>query len=342
MKVAVFDAKKYDIEFFNEQNKDKNYEIEFFEPKLNESTVIMAKGFDVVSVFVNDNVNDKVIDKLNEYGVKLITLRCAGYNNVDFEAAAGKIKVTRVPAYSPYAVAEFTIAMIMTLNRKLHKSYNRTREANFTLNGLLGFDMFGKTIGLIGTGKIAQILIRILKGFGMRVVAYSPFEEPEAAKILGFEYVSLDELYEVSDIISLHCPLNEHTKYIINENSISKMKDGVMIINTGRGGLIKTIDLIEGLKSTKVGYAGLDVYEEEADYFFDDYSNEIISDDMLARLLSFNNVLITSHQGFFTDEALSNIAETTFLNIHQLENGLELENEVVYSCDSNGCAIREK
>lgn len=341
MKIAFFDSKKYDVESFSKHNKKYNYKIKFFEPKLNIDSVILAKGYDVVCIFVNDEVNKEVIDKLYEFDIRMIALRCAGYNNVDFEAAAGKIKVTRVPAYSPYAVAEHTVALMMTLNRKIHKAYIRTRETNFTLSGLKGFDMFNKTAGIVGTGKIAKIIIRILKGFGMKILAYDPYPDMSAAKELGFEYTNLENLYKQSDIISLHCPLNSETKYLINKISIEKMKRGVMIVNTGRGALINTLDLIEGLKNGQVGYAALDVYEEEADYFFEDFSSEVLTDDMLARLLTFNNVLITSHQAFLTNEALDNIAETTFLNINELENSEKLTNEIVYVCKNGVCETKE-
>jgi len=248
--------------------------------------------------------------------------------NVDIKAAHNRIKVVRVPAYSPYAVAEHTLALMLTLNRKTHKAYSRTREGNFSLNGLLGFDMHGKIAGMIGTGKIAKILIQALSGMGMKIVAYDLYPDNEFAKQYNVEYVSLDELYNRSDIISLHCPLNKDTEYIINTDSIAKMKDGVMIINTGRGKLIHTHTLIKGLKSKKIGAAGLDVYEEESDYFFEDRSNNVIDDDVLARLLSFNNVIVTSHQAFFTKEALENIAETTLVNIQDFVNGKTLVNEV--------------
>ncbi|MDN5303912.1 MAG: D-lactate dehydrogenase [Fusobacteriaceae bacterium] len=328
MKVAFFDTKKYDRKYFDKFNK--NHKIKYFETKLNVDSVALAKGYDAVCVFVNDEVNKEVLEKLKEYNIKLVALRCAGYNNVDLKTAKELgIKVVRVPAYSPYAVAEHTVALILTLNRKIHKSYLRTREANFTLSGLTGFDLNGKTAGIIGTGKIALIVIKILKGFGMKVLAYDPYPNYEKSKELDFEYTTLENLYKNSDIISLHCPLTKDTKYIINKESIDIMKDGVMIVNTGRGALINTQDLINGLKSQKIGYAALDVYEEEGDYFFEDYSDTIISDDILARLLSFNNVLVTSHQAFLTEEALSNIAETTLKNLFEFENKLSLTNEVV-------------
>ncbi len=342
MKIAFFDSKKYDIKIFEQHNQKYKYEIKFFEPKLTPDSVALADGYDVVCVFVNDVVDKYVIGKLYEYGVKMIALRCAGYNNVDFNEAKDKMKIVRVPAYSPYAVAEHTVALMLTLNRKTHKAYLRTRDANFTLSGLTGFDMYNKTAGIIGTGKIAQILIRILKGFGMKILAYDPYPNENASKGLGFEYTDLDTLYKNSNVISLHCPLTKETKYIINSESISKMKNGVMIINTGRGALINTEDLIEGLKSHKIGYAGLDVYEEESEYFFEDYSDTIISDDTLARLLTFNNVLITSHQAFLTEEALNNIASTTLENIKEFDDNRKLTNEICYICQNSSCSIEEK
>ncbi|BDU51308.1 2-hydroxyacid dehydrogenase [Haliovirga abyssi] len=330
MKIAFFDTKQYDENFFNNANKKYGFKLKYFKPHLSEDTVALSKGYDVVCVFVNDDINKNVINKLKENGVKLIALRCAGYNNVDLEAAKGKIKVVRVPSYSPYAVAEHTVALIMTLNRKIHKSYLRVREGNFTLNGLMGFDMHKKTAGIIGTGKIAKIVIKILNGFGMDVLAYDKYPDKKAEKELGFRYVTLKELYCKSDIISLHCPLTTETKYIINEESISNMKDGVMIINTGRGKLIDTKSIIKGLKTKKISAAGLDVYEEEDEYFFEDMSGEIITDDLLARLLTFNNVIVTSHQAFFTKEALYNITETTLGNIDSFFKGKIIENEIEY------------
>jgi D-lactate dehydrogenase len=290
--------------------------------------VLLTKGADVACIFVNAIADAEVIDELVANGVKLLALRCAGYNNVDLKAAKGRIKVVRVPAYSPHAVAEHTLALMLTLNRKTHKAYSRTRDGNFSLNGLMGFDMYGKTAGIIGTGKIAKILIQILRSMGIKVVAYDLYPDAEFAKQYEVEYTSLDELYRQSDIISLHCPLTKDTEYIINEDSVEKMKDGVMIINTGRGKLINTQALIDGLKSKKIDSAGLDVYEEEGEYFFEDRSNKVMDDDVLARLLSFNNVILTSHQAFFTKEAMENIAETTLQNIQDFVDGKELVNEV--------------
>lgn len=328
VKVAFFDAKPYDENSFNKANQHLGFEIKYFKEHLSINNVALTKGVDVVCIFVNAIVDNSVIDEIVKNGVKLIALRCAGFNNVDLNAAQNKVKVVRVPAYSPYAVAEHTLALMLTLNRKTHKAYNRTREGNFALTGLIGFDMHGKTAGIIGTGKIAKILIKTLRSMGMEILAYDLYPDKEFAANEGVKYVSLNELYEGADIISLHCPLNKETEYIINVDSISKMKNGVMIINTGRGKLINTQDLIDGLKSKKIGSAGLDVYEEESEYFFEDRSNKVMDDDVLARLLSFNNVVVTSHQAFFTHEALENIAETTLKNIHDFVNGKELVNEV--------------
>ena len=295
---------------------------------MNRDNVILSKGADVVCVFVNAVVDAEVIDELINNGVKLIALRCAGFNNVDLKAAEGRIKVVRVPAYSPYAIAEHTLALMLTLNRKIHKAYSRTRDGNFSLNGLIGFDMHGKTAGIIGTGKIAKILIQALRGLGVNVVAYDLYPDLDFAKKYDVKYTTLDELYRQSDIISLHCPLTKETEYIINDDSIAKMKDRVMIINTGRGKLIHTAALIDGLKSKKIGFAGLDVYEEESNIFYEDRSNHVINDDVLARLLSFNNVIVTSHQAFFTKEAMESIAATTLQNIQDFVDGKPLINEV--------------
>jgi D-lactate dehydrogenase len=341
MKIAFFDTKPYDQKAFETLNKTYQFKIDYFESRLKEASVSLTKDYDVVCVFVRDDINNNVVDKLAENGVKLIALRCAGYNNVDFEAAEGKIKVVRVPAYSPYAVAEFGVGLMMTLNRKLHKAYTRTREANFSLNGLTGFDVHGKTIGIIGTGKIAKIFIQILKGFGTKIVAYDVYPDAKAAEELGYEYVDLDALYKSSDVISLHCPLTKETHHIINQESIRKMKDGVMLLNTGRGKLIDTIALIEGLKNKKIGSAGLDVYEEEEAYFYEDYSTKVIDDDTLSRLIMFPNVLITSHQAFLTKEALANIAETTLESIEQFGTNQKLTHEIAYICDEDGCEIKD-
>ena len=291
-KIAFFGAKPYDIASFDKVNEKYNYDIRYYKGHLNPNNVVLTQDTDVVCIFVNDTADAAVIDAMVDNGVKLLALRCAGFNNVDLKAAKGKLPVVRVPAYSPYAVAEYSLALMLSLNRKIHRAYWRTRDGNFSLNGLMGFDMHGKTIGIIGTGKIARILIRLLKGFGMRILAYDLYPDMKFAGEEGISYVSLDELYRESDIISLHCPLTDQTKYMIDKDSIDKMKEGVMIINTGRGQLINTNDLIEGLKEKKIAAAGLDVYEEEGEYFYEDKSDKIIDDDVLARLLSFNNVIV--------------------------------------------------
>lgn len=328
MKVLFFDAKDYDRENFDIYKGDYGIEIKYLKAKLSEETVEFAKGYEIISIFVNDTVNVVVVDKLLEYGIKLIVLRCAGYNNVDVNYINGRIKLLRVPAYSPYSVAEYTVSMVMTLNRKIHKAYMRTREGNFSINGLMGFDLHNKTVGVIGTGRIARIFIKIMKGFETRVIAYDPYPNEDFAKELGYDYVDLDTVYKDSDIISLHCPLTKENTYFINRDSMKKMKDGVMLVNTGRGRLIDTIDLIEALKDKKIGAAALDVYEEEADYFFEDMSSSVIEDDILGRLLSFNNVLLTSHQAYFTKEAFQDITLTTLNNIQAFLKGEALENEI--------------
>lgn len=328
-KIAFFGAKPYDISSFDQVNKDFNYDIKYYKGHLNKNNLVLTQGTDAVCIFVNDTADAEIIDGLAKNGVKLLALRCAGYNNVDLAAAKGKMKIVRVPAYSPYAVAEHAVALMLSLNRKIHRAYWRTRDGNFSLHGLMGFDMHGKTAGIIGTGKIAKILIKILKGFGMNIVAYDLYPDYAFSEEQGITYTTLDELYKQSDIISLHCPLTDKTKYLINDISICKMKDNVMIINTGRGLLIHTNALIEGLKNKKIAAAGLDVYEEEGDYFYEDKSDKIIDDDVLARLLSFNNVIVTSHQAFFTKEALHNIAETTLLNVKAFMENQPLANEVV-------------
>ena len=328
IKAIFYDVKEYDKEFFKKYGKDYNIEMKFLKEKLNEETVDLSKGYEVVCAFTNDTINKNVIDVMAENGVKLLAMRCAGFNNVSLKDINDRFKVVRVPAYSPYAIAEYTVGMILALNRKIHKAYVRTREGNFSINGFMGFDLYKKTVGIIGAGKIAQILIKILKGFGTRVIAYDPYPNEKVAKELGFEFVDLDTLYKESDIISLNCPLTKETKYIINRESMNKMKDGVMIVNTGRGMLIDSIDLIEALKDKKIGSAALDVYEEEEEYFFEDMSNKVIEDDILGRLLSFHNVLITSHQAYFTEEAVEAITKTTLDNIKDFAEGKELINEV--------------
>lgn len=329
MKIAVFSTKPYDKEYFEKLKSDYSFEITYFEVALEKSTVKLTKGFDSVCVFVNDKVDKEVIEALANNNVNLIALRCAGYNNIDLDAAkAHNISIVRVPAYSPESVAEHTVALILTLNRKTHKAYNRVREGNFSLNNLIGFNLYKKNIGVIGTGKIGATFCNIIKNFGCQVFAYD-INENEELKANGIQYVSLDELFEKADIISLHCPLNEHTKHIINKNAIDKMKDGVMLINTSRGGLIKTADVITGLKSKKIGFLGIDVYEQEENLFFKDLSEIIIEDDLLMRLISFPNVLITSHQAFFTHEAMTEIVTTTLNNIKEYSENKELTNKVI-------------
>ena len=328
-KIAFFGTKPYDRESFDQANEAYGFDIRYFKGHLTPESAILAQGAAAVCIFVNDTADAAAIHALKEQGVPLIALRCAGFNNVDLEAAARDgITVVRVPAYSPYAVAEHAVALMLALNRKIHRAYWRTRDGNFALHGLMGFDMHGKTAGIIGTGKIARILIRILRGFGMEVLGYDLYPDEAFAREVEMRYVTLDELYAQSDIISLHCPLTEQTRYLIDSSAIERMKPGVVLINTGRGQLIHSQALIDGLKEKKIGAAGLDVYEEEGDYFYEDKSDKIIDDDTLARLLSFNNVIVTSHQGFFTREALANIAETTLSNIRDFTEGRPLANEV--------------
>ena len=327
MKIAFFDTKPYDIESF-EKYKSDDIEFKFFETKLNIDTADLARGCDVVCIFVNDTASSDVIDKLYDLGVKVLALRCAGYNNVDVKYAFKKIHVVHVPAYSPYAVAEHTMALLLTSIRRIHKAYNRTKDFNFSLAGLTGFDLHGKTVGVIGTGKIGRVFIDICRGFGMRVLAYDKYPTENS----GIEYVSLDEIFSSSDIISLHCPLTHDTKHLINSDSIKKMKKGVVILNTSRGALIDADALLEGIKSRHVGAACLDVYEEESDVFFEDFSGHIVNDDTLARLISMPNVIVTSHQAFLTNEALENIASTTIDNIKQIMDNGSCQNELCYHC----------
>ena len=329
IKVAFYDAKEYDKTSFEKYGAQHDMQFRFFETKLNEDTVDLSKSSDAVCVFVNDSVTAEVIEKLYEYGVRILALRSAGYNNVDVKAAFGKVHVVHVPAYSPYAVAEHAMALLLTSIRRIHKAYNRTREFNFSLSGLTGFDLHGKTVGVIGTGKIGRIFIDICRGFGMKIIAYDAFP----AENSGIEYVELDELFQRSDIISLHCPLTEQTRHLIGENAIGKMKKGVVIVNTSRGGLIDAEALLKGIKDRKIGAACLDVYEEEADIFFEDRSGHILDDELLSRLISMPNVIVTSHQAFLTEDALNNIAETTVRNIlSYFENDGICDNELCYRC----------
>lgn len=326
-KVVFFSTQVYDKTFFEKYNLDFGYEFDFFDSQLNEQTVTLISNVDVVCVFVNDIVNAEVIQKLAERNVKIIALRCAGFNNVDLdEAKKYNIKVCRVPAYSPEAVAEHAMAMILTLNRKTHKAYNRVREQNFSLNGLLGFDVHGKTVGVIGTGNIGKAFAKIVSGFGCKVLAFDIVPDPELERI-GVSYVPLETIFKESAIISLHCPLNEKTKYIIDKKSLALMKNNVMLINTSRGALVQTSDVIHALKKGKIGYFGIDVYEQEEKLFFKDHSEDIIEDDEIQRLMSFPNVLVTAHQAFFTNEALSQIAVTTLGNIDSLLKQKNIENK---------------
>ena len=318
MKVAVFSAKRYDREFL-EAAGSGHHSIRFLDSRLDEETCSLAAGFDAVCVFVNDTLNAAVLETIAAFGVKLIALRCAGFNNVDLAAAERLgLGVVRVPAYSPYAVAEHAVGLVLALNRKLHRAYNRVREGNFALDGLLGFDLNGRTVGVVGTGRIGTVFARIMLGFGCRVLVYDPTPDPERLPV-GAEIVALDTLFSSSDIISLHCPLTPENYHLISAHVLSKMKPGVMLINTSRGALIDTPAVIAGLKSGRVGAVGLDVYEEEGDLFFEDLSDSIIPDDVFSRLLTFPNVVITGHQAFFTREALENIAQTTMANLAEWE-----------------------
>lgn len=332
MKIAFFDTKPYDKPSFDKFGAEFGVKFKYYETKLNEDTVDLANGYDGVCVFVNDTVNAAVIDRLCEMGVKVVALRCAGFNNVDMKHAFGRIHVLRVPAYSPYAVAEHAMAMLLTSIRRIHKAYIRTRDFNFSLAGMTGFDLHGKTVGVIGTGRIGQVFIQICRGFGMRVLAYDKYQTPGLDNGDTVKYVSLEELFAASDIISLHCPLTEETYHIIDENSLSKCKHGVVILNTSRGALVDAEALLTGIKTRKVGAACLDVYEEESELFFEDFSGHILEDDTLARLISMPNVIVTSHQAFLTEEALSNIAETTVKNIVGFFETNQCPNELCYRC----------
>lgn len=330
MKIAFFDAKPYDKPSFDRFGKERGVTFKYFETKLNEDTAELAHGFDGVCVFVNDTVNAAVIDRLSGMGVGVVALRCAGFNNVDMKHAYGKIHVLRVPAYSPYAVAEHTMALLLTSIRRIHKAFIRTRDYNFSLSGMTGFDLHGKTVGVIGTGRIGRVFIDICRGFGMKVLAYDKFPAEDLDNGDTVRYVSLDELFAGSDIISLHCPLTEETYHVIDEVSLEKCKRGVVLLNTSRGALVDAEALLAAIKSRKVGAACLDVYEEESDLFFEDYSGHILDDDTLARLISMPNVIVTSHQAFLTEEALSNIAETTVNNIVGFFETNQCPNELCY------------
>lgn len=339
-KIAMFDAKSYDKESFEKYNQ--KYDFLFFESKLEERTVSLAKGCKGVCAFVNDDIGEKTIERLYEMGVEVIAMRCAGYSNVDFKKAYGKINVVRVPAYSPHAVAEHTMGLLLSINRKIHKAYNRTREFNFSLSGLTGMDLYGKTAGIIGTGKIGRTFIELCQGFGMKVLAYDPYPIKDA----NFEYVELDELLKKSHVISLHCPLTEDTKHILNREAFQMMQKGVFLLNTSRGALIDSTALLEALNNKTIAGAGLDVYEEEAHYFFRDLSDRVVQDETLALLITKPNVIVTSHQAFLTKEALDNIAETTVKNLDEFFGGEYLSNEVCYQCEtgkvSENCRSKRK
>ncbi|MCH5198963.1 MAG: 2-hydroxyacid dehydrogenase [Oscillospiraceae bacterium] len=338
MKIAFFDTKDYDIPAFKKYGQENKIEFRFFETRLTAETASLARGCYGVCVFVNDTLNAEVIDILKELGVKIIALRCAGYNNVDVKYAYDKIHIVRVPAYSPYAVAEHAAALLLTSVRRVHKAYNRTREFNFSLSGLTGFDLHGKTMGVVGTGKIGRIFIDICKGFGMNIIAYDKFP----AENSGINYVSLPELFRESDIISFHCPLTEETFHLINSESVKTLKRGVILINTSRGAIIDSAALIEGIKGRRIGAACLDVYEEESDIFFNDFSGHIVDDDTLARLISLPNVIVTSHQAFLTSEALENIAETTVNNLLEFKKDGFSQNELCYRCGNVETCIRNR
>jgi D-lactate dehydrogenase len=319
VKVAVFSTRPYDEHFLNEANADQ-HELVYFEVKLSPTTAPLAVGHEAVCAFVNDDLSREVLEQLAKGGVRLIALRSAGFNHVDLVAAQELgLTAMRVPAYSPYAVAEHALALLLALNRKLHRAYNRVREGNFSLDGLLGFDLHGKTIGIIGTGKIGAVFAGIMSGFGCRLLAYDPIPNKGLEHLVS--YLSLEQLLTESDVISLHCPLTPETHHLINQTSVNQMKPGVVLINTSRGALVDTPAVIEGLKDGKIGYLGLDVYEEEGDLFFEDLSNHVIQDDVFSRLLTFPNVLITGHQGFFTKEAVVKIAEATMANLTSFERG---------------------
>ncbi len=328
MKVSIFSTKSYDRSFFNAANAHYQHELTFLEARLDCQTALLAKDAIAVCIFVNDEVDKKTIEALAKQNVSLIALRSAGYNHVDVQAAKDLgIKLVRVPAYSPYAVAEHTIGLILTLNRKLHRAYNRVREGNFSLEGLLGFDLHGRTIGIIGTGRIGTVVAQIMTGFGCKVLAYDLYPNPQC-EAMAVQYVDMHELLSQSDIITLHCPLTSKTQHLINQEAIAQMKTHVMLINTSRGALIDTNSVIAALKSSKISALGLDVYEQESELFFEDHSDRILQDDTFARLMTFPNVMITGHQAFFTEDAMRAIAEVTLENITQIGQGKTCENEI--------------
>jgi D-lactate dehydrogenase len=343
--IAFFDTKPYDKFYFDMINQKYGYTIRYHDVHLNEETAALAKGADAVCAFVNDTIDANVISKLEEENIQLLALRCAGFNNVDLAAVWKKIHVVRVPAYSPHSIAEHAVALLLCLTRSIHKAYNRVREGNFLLNGLTGRDLYGKTCGIISSGKIGKICAGILRGLGMRVLAYDKFPDTEWAAAINAEYVGLERLCSESDVISLHAPLSAETYHIINKNTLALMKSDVVIVNTGRGALIDTKALVDALKQKRIGGACLDVYEEEENYFFEDRSTEVMKDDTLARLLTFPNVIITGHQAFLTVEALSAIAETTLNNIYDFFAAGALPNEICYQCAdmaSGSCKNKQK
>ena len=333
MKIAFFDTKPYDRPSFEKYGELNDIKFKFFETKLTPDTVDLARGYDGVCVFVNDTVNAEVIDRLHEMGVRTVALRCAGFNNVDVKHAHGKVHVVRVPAYSPYAVAEHAMALLLTSIRRVHKAYIRSKDFNFSLSGLTGFDLHGKTVGVIGTGKIGRVFINICRGFGMKILAYDKYPAWELEKD-GVRYVKLDTLLRESDIISLHCPLTDETYHLFDDDAIEKCKKGVVLINTSRGALVDAEALLAGIKARKIGAACLDVYEEESDLFFEDNSGHILEDDVLARLISMPNVIVTSHQAFLTEDALENIAETTVSNIVSIHKNGQCQNELCWNGDN--------
>lgn len=337
--IAFFDTKPYDRVWMDRLKIEYGFIIKYYESRLNHDTVKLAQGSDAVVAFVNDTIDSVVIETLHSYGISVLALRCAGYNHVDFKAAFGKVHIVHVPAYSPYAVAEHAAALLLSLNRKLHRAYTRTRDFNFSINGLMGFDLHGKTAGIIGTGKIGRVFIDICRGFGMNVIAFDPYPIQDS----NIQYVELAELISKADVISLHCPLTPQTHHIIDREALEKVKPGALIINTSRGALIDSLALIDAIKSGHLGGAGLDVYEEESDLFYEDLSASVIQDDVLARLVTLPNVLITSHQAFLTAEALENIARTTMDNLRQYFTGQPLPNEICYQCNKLGkCDLSHK
>ncbi len=329
MNVAFFDTKPYDIPTFQKEAESNDISIKFYEAKLNEDTVELARGADAVCLFVNDILNAAVIDRLYDLGVRAAVLRCAGFNQVDLAHAEGKLSVYRVPAYSPYAVAEHTMALLLTSIRRIHKAYIRTRDFNFSLAGLTGFDLYGKTVGVIGTGRIGRVFIDICRGFGMKILAYDKYPQKELIEN-GVKYIALKELLEASDIISLHCPLTEETYHLIDGDALKHCRRGVIILNTSRGALVDAEALLCAIKARQVGAACLDVYEEEGDFFFRDFSGHILDDDILARLISMPNVIVTSHQAFLTEEALASIAQITIENLLAFQNDTPCENRLCH------------